>query len=297
MKNSYLSEEQIFPLSLARMKNTVIIIVCLVALAGCRKQSGGQNGPLPPGSVVGVRYHDEINKTVLTTEFEFQGAQLITIRQQNVDSDRGYSRGNLAIENLVYSFQYLGSSLQPVSYAVTDTAYWTGSPITSNQEKHFQFGYDSLGRIISDSLLDSSAASSSYPSVFYWHYGAAGIGVYGSGWYALWDTINYVGDLIDWYSQGWAVYTFGGTPNPLYDPALGNGIGPLMFIIGGGQVLPPRSLPIDFFSQHLPVSGQDLGGNFNFTWEKDRNGRVTGGIAVPNGNTEYGTTDITFSYH
>jgi hypothetical protein len=278
------------------MGKTVIILVCLIAVAGCRKQSGGQNGPLPPGSVVSVRYHDEVNKALLTTEFDFQGSLLISIRQQNVDSDNGYSRNNLAVESLVYSFQYLGSNLQPVSYAVTDTSYWAGGSITFNQEEHFQLGYDSLDRIISDSLLDSSAASPSYPTVFYWYYGAGGIGEYVPGFYGPWDTINYVGDLVDWYSQSWSVYAFGATPNPLYDPALGNSIGPLMFHIGGGDVLPPVSLPIDFFSQHLPVSGQSLDGDFNFTWEKDRNGRVTGGLAVPNGNAEYGPTDITFSY-
>lgn len=182
------------------MKRTIIIVVCFIAFAECRKQSGEQKGPLPPGSVTEIRYHDEVNHLVLTTELEFQGAQLTYILQQNVDSDHGYSRGNLAVENLVYSFQYVGSSLQPVSLSITDTAYWIGSPPTSNPEEYIQLGYDSLGRIISDSLLNSSAVSSSYPGVFHWYYGAGGIGVYSSV-YGRWDTINYVGDQEDWYSQ------------------------------------------------------------------------------------------------
>jgi hypothetical protein len=278
------------------MKKVIITVVCVAALPGCRKQSGGQNGPLPPGSVLSVRYHDETFGSVQTTEFGFQGGQLTYIWQQTIDSNYGDSRNYLAINNVVYSFQYVDTSLRSVSYSVTDTAYFPGGLIAPSKEKYFQLSYDSLGRIISDSLLDKSGVdSSSYPAVFYWNYGAGGIGVYVPG-YGRWDTINYVGNLIDWYSQGWGVYDFGTTANPLFDPALAAKIGPLMFYIGAGQINPPFTLPIDFFSKQLPVSGQTLQANMEFAWEKDGNGRVSGGVAVPIGNAEYGVTDITFTY-
>ena len=281
------------------MSRTIILLVCLTFAAGCRKHSGVDNGPLGPGSVASIRYYDANLKATRSTWFDFQGTQLIRIRQQVVDSEYGWSPV-LAVDNSAYNFQYHDTSQEPVSYSSTDTTYWPDSSVTTVPEQHFLLGYDSLGRIVSDTLLDTTIpyANRSYR----WYYYSTGIGVYSvvyfdSAYLPLqkYDSIYYA-DQVDWCAGNWSVYSFGATRNPLYDAALGNSIGPLMFYIGTGAIVTPPCLPIDFFSQYLPVAGQGgWTGPFSFTWNTDGSGMVTGGMEVPP-SSSYGTTIVTFTY-
>ncbi|HXB33406.1 MAG TPA: hypothetical protein VNV35_08290 [Puia sp.] len=198
----------------------------------------------------------------------------------------------------MYSFQYTTSQTLPASSSFEATAYegatmFNGGGVTQN------FVYDNKNRLIEDSTLpvsgqsdyhyysyagevvsftDSSTTGGSFP---------AGILNIGNGNVAVNSEMS---------------ITYGTSPNPLYYPSIGNTYGVFFFagLIGYG-VLPNYSLPVDFISQNLPASWNDLSGNpiTTFTWTTGPDGKVTGGTAVNLFSSLVGnntTAQITFTY-
>jgi hypothetical protein len=277
------------------MKRKVAILVCLLFGAGCGKHSD----TTLQGAVSNITCYNQGMHSLTIESFAYNGPQLVTYTNQVIDS-----LPSMATETQVYRFQYLNNALAPSSYSITDTFSGAGySPSLSIWSETYALRYDARGRVVSDSLTDSTGtwASCCGPvPLWAWNYSDLGIGVHFKNinfpGMPLVDSLVFSGGNLDSYMNSETV--FGPEANPLYNPAYANSIGLILFDTQR-SFLGWLPFAVDLLSKNLPASSKAPLANDDrllFAW-RTRFIRVTGATVTDTYNGAYGPLEITISYY
>jgi hypothetical protein len=272
------------------MKKIILCCSVLIALFSCNKS----NAPTPPPPATdsllrSLTLYNPVLRSRGTEVFGYdENAHLAYIHVYNYDS----SQANPEVDSTFLSFTQTDATTPPSSYDLT--FYYPGNPPAGESEHHVLF-YDSLNRVIRDSITVSTTNSYTALHFIYDIYGNTTIeslsgnpqtpGSYNQ--YQI-DTMfvtseNMFNDIS--YSTPDNQYihvisrNFSTEASPLYNESLANSLGCLLSL---------NSL-VDMRSKNLPSQIQDqettsTPGILSFQWMKDSAGRITGGVGTDTGS-------------
>ncbi len=260
------------------MKSSILLLFISCLFFSCKKDSPTNSNNSTVTQIAALRVYNAADHILgLDSLIYNSNGNLVGYKSWTIDS----TNGPVITDSASYSFTWTTGTAGPVSYTLTSLV--NGRPAVP-METH-QLAYDNQNRIIKDSLMsggDSLRVAA--------HYGYIGnlitIDLFSyNGNYIEYekDSLTLTGSNISKFSNHWDLsstmftnyeqYTYGNSPNPLYNKDLANALGPLLFEVLRG----------DFISTQLVtgINAADVsdGSTYteNYSWTLDSKGRVVAG--------------------
>jgi hypothetical protein len=260
------------------LKSSVVLLFISCLFFSCKKSS-----PVNPNNGTGAQiaslkvYNAADHIIGIDTLIYNSDGNLVGYKSWTIDS----TNGPVITDSASYSFAWTSGATGPASYTVSSLV---NGGFPAPMETH-QLYYDNQNRIIKDSLM-SGGDGSRIVALYGYNGNLLTIDLFSNtGSYLEYekDTLSISGSNISKLSNHWDLssnqfttyqqYTYGNSPNPLYNKALSNALGALLYDVLRG----------DFISTQLVtvIQAQDVSDGSTYTedyqWTLDSKGRVVSG--------------------